>query len=268
MPILEKISSVQNSKVKDIARLHRSRERRDNGLAIIEGLREILLALESGLETVHVMVCPQLFDSTNIAIVDKLIAGNPCYEVSKQVFAKMAYREQSDGLLAVVRVKEPSLSRISLSANPLIVVLESVEKPGNLGAILRTADAAGVDAVIVCDPLTDVYNPNVIRSSLGSIFTKQIAVCSSHEALQWLRKNGIEPVAAALTTSHHHFLADFSIPVAFIMGSEAEGLTDFWLRNTKVQVKIPMHGKIDSLNVSTSTAILLYEAVRQRMRAI
>lgn len=268
MPILEKISSLQNPKVKEIVRLHRSRERRETGLAIIEGLREVMLALESGLKAVHFMVCPPLYDPANYAANDKLISTNTCYEVSAQVFAKMAYREQSDGLLAVVKVDEPSLNRIRLTANPLIVVLESVEKPGNLGAILRTADAAGVDAVIVCDPLTDVYNPNVIRSSLGSIFTKQIAVCSSHEALQWLRKNGIEPVAAALTTSHHHFLADFSIPVAFIMGSEAEGLTDFWLRNTKVHVKIPMHGKIDSLNVSTSTAILLYEAVRQRMRAI
>ncbi len=268
MPILEKISSLQNPKVKDVVRLHRSRERRDFGVAIIEGLREIMLALESGLQTVHLMVCPPLFDPANSAVINKIIAGSPCFEVSTQVFAKMAYREQADGLIAVVKVFEPLLSRISLSANPLIVVLESVEKPGNLGAILRTADAAGVDAVLVCDPLTDIYNPNVIRSSLGSIFSKQVAVCSSSEALQWLRKNGIEPVAAALATSRDHFLADFSRPVAFIMGSEAEGLTDFWLRNTKVHVKIPMLGKIDSLNVSTSTAILLYEAVRQRMRAI
>lgn len=264
MPILEKINSLQNPKVKDIVRLHRSSVRRDTNLAIIEGLREIMLALESGLQTVHFMICPPLFDPANLAVINKIIAGSPCFEVSAKVFAKMAYREQADGLLAVVRITEPSLSRISLSDNPLILVLESVEKPGNLGAILRTADAAAVDAVIICDPLTDIYNPNVIRSSVGCVFTKQIAVCTSVEALNWLHQNQIQTVAAALTAKIQHHQADYNGPVAFILGTEADGLSDFWLTNTKLQVKIRMLGKIDSLNVSTSAAILVYEAVRQR----
>jgi len=265
MPILEKITSLQNSRVKDIVKLHRSRIRRESGLIIVEGLREITLAIEANLEITHLMVCPPFFQEASSQEIQNLITEHACFEVSSQVFEKMAYREQSDGLLAVMQAPKYRLDDIKLSDNPLIIILESVEKPGNLGAILRTADAAGVDAVIICDPLTDIYNPNVIRSSIGCVFTQQVVTCGSHDAAQWLRENNIEPIAAALTAKDCHFKSDFTKPLAFILGTEADGLSDFWLVSEIRQVKIPMLGKIDSLNVSNSAAILVYEALRQRL---
>ena len=196
---------------------------------------------------------------------NKDIFGNTqCFEVNSQVFNKITYRQNNEGILAVMQAENLILNDIKLSDLPLIIVLEAVEKPGNLGAVLRTADAVGADAVIVCDPQTDIYNPNVIRSSLGCVFTKQIAVCSSEEAFQWLKRNNIEPIAASLSATKLHFNTNMNKPVAFIMGTEASGLTDFWLQNTKTQVMIPMLGKIDSLNVSASPAILVYEALRQK----
>lgn len=264
MPIHEKITSFQNSRVKDIVKLHRSRARRDSGLIIVEGLREITLAIEAKLETKFLMVCPTYFQEGLLQTVQNLIAEHACFEVSSQVFEKMAYREQSDGLLAVMQAPEFELNDIKLSDNPLIIVLESIEKPGNLGAILRTADAAGADAVIICDPLTDIYNPNVIRSSIGCVFTKQVVACASQDALEWLQKLNIEPIAAALTANKYHYSSDFTNPLAFILGTEADGLSNFWLNSEIRQVKIPMLGKIDSLNLSNSAAILIYEALRQR----
>jgi RNA methyltransferase, TrmH family len=264
MPILEKITSLQNSRVKDIVKLHRSRARRESGLIIVEGLREISLAIEARLETKFLMVCPAYFQEGSLQTIQNLITEYTCFEVSSQVFEKMAYREQSDGLLAVMHAPEFKLNDIKLTDNPLVVVLESIEKPGNLGAILRTADAAGADAVIICDPLTDIYNPNVIRSSIGCVFTKQVVACASQDALEWLQKHNIEPIAAALTANEYHYSSDFTKPLAFIFGTEAEGLSNFWLNSDIRQVKIPMLGKIDSLNVSNSAAIIIYEALRQR----
>jgi RNA methyltransferase, TrmH family len=265
MPILEKITSLQNTRVKDIVKLHRSRVRRESGLIIVEGLREITLAIEARLEINHLMVCPPFFQEASSHEIQNLIAEYACFEVSSKVFEKMAYREQSDGLLAVMQAPEYKLNDIKLSDNPLVLVLESVEKPGNLGAILRTADAANIDAVIICDPLTDIYNPNVIRSSVGCVFTKQVTACNSKEALEWLKSNRIEPIAAALTAKKSHFKSDFTKPLAFILGTEADGLSDFWIGSEIRQVKIPMLGKIDSLNVSNSAAVLVYEALRQRL---
>jgi len=264
MPVADKITSFQNPRVKEVVKMHRSRVRKEKGLIIVEGLREILMAKEAGFKIEYLMICPVLFHDSSVAAIQKLVEEHTCFEVSAKVFAKMAYRDQSDGLLAVMQAVIKSPDDLKLSSNPLLIVLESVEKPGNLGAILRTADAAGVDAVIICDPLTDIYNPNVIRSSIGCVFVKQVAVCTSEAALRWLRKNNIEPVAASLTAKKYHFESNFRTPLAFVFGAEAEGLSDLWLNNTTTQAKIPMTGKIDSLNVSNSVAILVYEAMRQR----
>lgn len=265
MPILDKITSSQNPRVKDVIRLHKPSFRKEKGLVIVEGLREISMALASGFEIEHVMVCPGLFESEGQNDLSAIISGHRCYEVTQQLFAKMAYREHSDGLLAVMFAKTTQLNDLHVSSNPLIIVLEAVEKPGNLGAILRTADATNVDAVIVCDPLTDIYNPNVIRSSIGCVFSKQVSACTSEEALIWLRRHNISTFAASLTANQQHYLCNFTGPLAFILGSEANGLSDFWLKNSSSQVKIPMLGKTDSLNVSISAAVLLYEAIRQRV---
>jgi TrmH family RNA methyltransferase len=185
-------------------------------------------------------------------------------ELSKAVFEKIAYRDNSDGLIALVVPRDLKPDALILSTNPIVLVLESVEKPGNLGAILRTADAADIDAIIVCDPQTDIYNPNVIRSSLGCIFTKQVVTCTTAEANLFLKKKGIKTFAAALAATISYHETDFTCPCAIIMGSEANGLTDTWLNNADAKIKIPMFGKVDSLNVSTSAAILVFEAKRQR----
>jgi TrmH family RNA methyltransferase len=185
-------------------------------------------------------------------------------DISPEVFGKIAYRENSDGVVAIAKPKLHTLEYIKLSANPFVIVLEAVEKPGNLGAILRTADAAAVDAVVVCDPQTDLYNPNVVRSSVGGIFTVQTAVCSSADAAAWLKANNISSYAAELQAAEFYQDIDFRMPSAIVMGTEAEGLTGFWLKNATKRIKIPMRGKIDSLNVSVSTAVLTFEAMRQR----
>lgn len=264
MRIAEKISSLQNPRVKEIVKLYRSKNRKENNLIVVEGIAEIKIAVSSGLKAEYFMIHPALFNETELYGNKDIFGNTPCFEVNSQVFNKITYRQNNEGILAVMQAGNLILNDIKLSNLPLIIVMEAVEKPGNLGAVLRTADAVGADAVIVCDPQTDIYNPNVIRSSLGCVFTKQIAVCSSEEALQWLKTNNIEPVAASLSATKLHFNTNLNKPVAFIMGTEASGLTDFWLQNSKTQVLIPMLGKIDSLNVSVSMAILVYEALRQR----
>lgn len=262
---MEKILSINNDKVKNVVKLTaKSRERNSQGIFVIEGARELSIALESAYEIESVFVCFDIFQKSEYPQVLDAIAPHKAREVSPQVFEKMAYRENSDGIIALAKQKENTLGNLKLSANPFLIVLESVEKPGNLGAILRTADAAQADAIIICDPLTDVYNPNVIRSSVGCIFSVQTAICSSEEALFWLQKNGIRSFAAELRSADFYQNTDFSAPSAIVMGTEAEGLTDFWLDNSDAHVKIPMRGKIDSLNVSVSTAILTFEAMRQR----
>ena len=186
-------------------------------------------------------------------------------EVGKAAFARIAYREGSDGLIALAVPRNLKLNELKLSLNPVILILESVEKPGNLGAIMRTADAAGIDAVIVCDPLTDIYNPNAIRSGVGCVFTCQVVTSSSEEAIDWLKKKKIKVFAAALTDQaliYHHM--DFRGPTALVMGTEATGLSSVWLGTSDAQIIIPMKGIADSMNVSTSAAVLVFEAVRQR----
>ncbi len=254
---------MRNGRIIDVVELiEKSRARRAKRLFVIEGHKEIKMALSAGYLMESLYVCEGL-GSVGL-FLDSLTTFKRIYKVNGEVFAKMAYRDNSDGLLAVMHDRTLSLEKVKLSENPFVIVLESVEKPGNLGAILRTADAAGADAVIICDPLTDLFNPNVIRSSIGCIFTQQVAVCSSQEALHWLKTNKIRTFAAELEASQWYHEADYRGPSAVVMGTEADGLTEFWLQRADTHVKIPMRGKIDSLNVSVSTAVLTFEAMRQR----
>lgn len=262
---MEKILSINNDRVKNVVKLaEKSRERKSQKLFVVEGARELGIALESDYEIDSVFVCFDIFQKSEYPHVLASIDNSKATEVSAQVFQKMAYREGSDGIIALARQRNHGLEHLQLSANPFIIVLEAVEKPGNLGAILRTADAAQADAIIICDPLTDVYNPNVIRSSVGCIFSVPTAVCKSQEAMEWLSGKGIKTFAAELDSAEFYQNTDFSSPSAIVMGTEADGLSDFWLKHADAHVKIPMRGKIDSLNVSVSTAILTFEAMRQR----
>jgi TrmH family RNA methyltransferase len=257
---METITSPQNPKIKNVVRLlEKASERREQNLTVVEGEREIKLALHAGCRLQTLFVCPELYHKP----VDFAGEGT-VLEVSKPVFDKIAYRENRDGLVALIVPRKLTLPKLQLRANPFLIVLEAVEKPGNLGAILRTADAARVDAVIICDPQTDLYNPNVIRSSIGCLFSNQVVVCTSDETIQWLRNKQIRMYAAALTATRYYHETDLSQPCAVVMGTEATGLSDKWLHEADSQIKIPMRGEIDSLNVSTSTAILVFEAMRQR----
>ncbi|MCE5205330.1 MAG: RNA methyltransferase [Porphyromonadaceae bacterium] len=258
------ITSLQNPAIKNIIKLSKSNERREQQLFVTEGARELSLALQSGYRVKAVYLCREMFDKTKYPNVLDPIPEEMLFSVSPGVFAKIAYRENSDGIVALLKPKSHDLKDIRLTKNPFLILLESVEKPGNLGAVLRTADAAAADAVIVCDPQTDLYNPNVIRSGVGGLFTVQTAVCTSEEALTWLHEHGITVYAAELQAAEFYQNVDFTIPSAIVMGTEADGLTGFWLKNATKRIKIPMRGKIDSLNVSVSTAILTFEAMRQR----
>lgn len=258
------ITSLQNPAIKNIVKLGKSRERKQQNLFVLEGARELSLALASGYAPKAVYVNPDLFAQSKYPNVLDGIEPQLVQEIALPVFDKIAYREGSDGIVALMTPKQHRLADLQLSDNPFVIVLEAVEKPGNLGAILRTADAARADAVVICDTQTDLYNPNVIRSSVGGMFTVQTAVCSSQEAVEWLENNHIESYAAELRAASFYQDVDFRKPSAIVMGTEADGLTPYWLQNAKKRIKIPMRGQIDSLNVSVSTAILTFEAMRQR----
>ncbi len=258
------ISSLQNPSVKNLVKLTKARERKAQNLFIIEGARELSLALAGDYSIEEVYVCNELFVSTRYPDVLDAVDNDRIIEFTPQVFEKVSYRKASDGLIALAKPKSHTLADIQLSENPFIIILESVEKPGNLGAILRSADAAAVDAVIVCDPQTDIYNPNVVRSSVGGLFTVQTAVCTTQEAMEWLDNHAIASYAAELQAAEWYQNVDYRGPSAIVMGTEANGLTDSWLNYATKRIKIPMLGKIDSLNVSVSTAVLTFEAMRQR----
>lgn len=258
---MEQITSLHNPRIKNLLLLQeKSRERRKQNLIVVEGFREVGIALKAGYLLKEAYYCPEVaeLDLSIIPHETKIV------EISRPVFEKLAYREGSDGFIALFEPANLKIDGLKLRDNPLIVILESVEKPGNLGAILRTADAVDADAVIICDPLTDIYNPNVIRSSIGCVFSRQVVACSSEEAQQWLKKNNIISYAAELTASSRYDTHDFKKPTAFVMGTEADGLTDSWINFCDHRIIIPMLGSIDSLNVSVSTAVLLFEAMRQR----
>lgn len=242
--------------------LEKPRERRKQQLFIIEGKKEIQFAIEAGYRIGNLFFCDEIISTDEMQSLQ--LDTKQLIPVSREVFDKIAVRENSGGVIAVAEMKIHSLEQISLSDNPLVLVLEAVEKPGNLGAILRTADAAGVDAVIICDPQTDFYNPNVVRSSLGCVFMKQIASATSEETIDWLRKNKINIYCTYLEASKRYDHIDYKNSCALVMGTEATGLSKIWVENSDANIIIPMQGKIDSMNVSTATAVVIFEAKRQR----
>lgn len=328
----EEITSVQNTRIKGIAALQeKSKARREQGVFVVEGRREIEHCIESGFKVRTIYFCAEIIEDKavddivkkcsvhreNIVCVDNTRTsddrGNAdgsrrkndskprIFAVSRQVYEKIAYRGGTEGIVAEVEQKELSLNaldkritaRMNVCAwadkdsdaradvnsgdmvgnsrdgagcrrNPLIVVLEAVEKPGNIGAVLRSADAAGVDGVIICDPLTDIWNPNLIRASLGSVFTVPIALATSQDAILWLKAHGIRILTAQLQDSTICYDSDMRQPTAIVMGTESTGLTQAWRQAADAHIRIPMLGDMDSLNVSVSTAILMFEAVRQR----
>jgi RNA methyltransferase, TrmH family len=256
------ITSTQNPKIKSLLSLEKPRERRKSGLFVVEGKKEIAMALGAGYKIGNLFYCPEILPERELASLgasDKLVIP-----VSKEVFDKIAVRENSGGILAVAEQKTHRLDQIVLSSNPLLLILESVEKPGNLGAILRTADAAGIDAVIICDPQTDFYNPNVIRSSIGCLFTTQLASASSDETISWLNNSKISIYCTYLKASKPYHEVDYRRPCAIVMGTEATGLSDLWVKSSNTNIIIPMQGTIDSMNVSTAAAVVVFEAKRQR----
>ena len=260
------ITSGQNPRVKEVVTLQqKSAERKRTGLFVVEGARELMHCMEAGLKVKEVYVCPEIAGEETVDEVWRLTGETGRLEVTPEVYEKMAYRGSTEGVIAVVKARNVGLLDLQLSAEPLLVVVERVEKPGNLGAILRSADAAGADAVVVCDALTDLYNPNLIRSAIGAVFTVPCVVCSSEECIAFLKERGIQILTAQLQDSQLYYNSDMRRGTAIVMGTESTGLTPMWRKAADAHIRIPMLGRLDSLNVSVSTAILLFEAVRQRM---
>jgi TrmH family RNA methyltransferase len=262
------VTSTANPRVKELLSLRRRRVREQLGLTLIEGYEELTLALGAGLRPRTLYYCPDLVaDESQLRIVDRAAAqGVEVARLSRPVFEKVAYREGPDGFLAVAPAIVSSLADLSPGPSPLLLVCEAVEKPGNLGAMLRTADAAGLTAVIAADPVTDWGNPNVVRASKGTVFTAPVAAADSAATLRWLLDRSITIVATTPDTDLSFTDVDFTGPTAVAVGSEKYGLSESWLKQAHVRARIPMFGHVNSLNVATSAAIVVYEAVRQRGR--
>jgi len=259
---IKKITSLQNPRIKNIIKLQKASERKKQKLFVVEGVKEIKHVVQSGFQLHSLFYCPEIAPE---GLPESLAPWFPdIFEVSPEVFSRIAYRKSSGGIIALGHARFLTFEDLPLSKTPLVVVLEHVEKPGNLGAILRTADAAKVDAVIICDPATDLYNPNVIRASMGCVFSTQVVSCSSEEAMRWLKTMNIRSYAAAIQTESWYYECNFNQPAALIMGTESEGLSKSWRDFSEEIIKIPMMGINDSLNVSIAAAILIYEAMRQR----
>ncbi len=261
------ISSVQNPRIKEMIRLRDGRHRRKQGRILIDGVREIDRAIQAGVVPSELVYCPQLSDNPSVRTILETAErqGIELIEVSSQVFEKLAFGARAEGLVAVASTPRTSLNDLSLDENALVVVLEGLEKPGNVGAVLRSADASGVGAVIVADGRTDLFNPNAIRASLGTIFTVPVAEASSGETSDWLRERRFSVFTARVDGSVIYTEADFTLRSAIVLGSEADGLTDAWSGPGVQPVRLPMLGAADSLNVSITAAVILYEAIRQRM---
>ena len=262
--MIKQITSIQNPFIRHLVQLkEKSRERKKSGLFLIEGEREITLALNGGYDIETMLYYPELFSEDQI----NTLTNNQknLIEVSKEVYQKLAYRDTTEGVIAVAKSKSHDIQDLKLkSNNPLILVAEAPEKPGNIGAILRTADAANVDAVIIANPKTDLYNPNIIRSSVGCLFTNQIATASTSEIIAFLKANNINIYSATLEASVSYNTQDYSKSTAIVVGTEATGLSEAWLLNSTQNIIIPMQGEIDSMNVSVAAGILIFEAKRQR----
>lgn len=260
------ISSLQNPAVKRTYKLRDRRGRDKSGLTLLEGYREITRGAEYGMELVECFYCPEMFLGENeFPVLDMLEEnGVKLYECPRHVLEKLTYRDRPEGLIATAKIRSHALSNIEFKPNGLYLVAEDIEKPGNLGSILRSADAAGADALIICCKKTDIYNPNVIRASTGALFSVPLAETTTTEAIAWFRKHGVKTLSATPHTDQVYTDADMTGPTAIVVGAEQYGLSKEWLDGADIQVRIPMLGKIDSLNVATAATLLAYEAARQR----
>ena len=253
------ISSLQNPRVKYVVRLREDRRQRQrDGLMLVEGWDELSLALGAGMQPQTIFTAPELTSRQLLGIQSETLT------VSSVVFQKMSYRDGPDGWMGIFPIPHRSLDDLQPGLNPLVIVAETVEKPGNLGAILRTADAAGVDALLLSDPRVDPWNPNVVRASRGALFSVPLAEVDNASALDWLRSKGIQILAATPSAQSPYTGADLTRPTAVAVGTEDAGLTDFWMSAADQKVMIPMAGRVNSLNVSIATALIIYEALRQR----
>ncbi len=260
----ELLTSRQNPKIKNLALLQKHSERLEQNLFILEGIKEIEKAIDTGYQFESVFFYPKIIDKFELASLFKNSLLKQVYEVNADVYEKIAYRENSGGIVALVRPKPHSIDLIRLPAKPLVLVIESVEKPGNLGAIYRTADAAGIDAIVICDPKTDLYNPNAIRASLGCVFTVPTVLSTSLEAIEWLKERKIQIFCTYLKASVPYHSIDYTGSSAIVMGTESTGISQIWTEASDANIIIPMRGAADSMNVSTSAAVLIFEACRQR----
>lgn len=260
------ITSKQNPHIKTLVGLRERRARDKSGVFLIEGYREVSRALQKNVKIKELYYSPGWFLGENepALIENAKAAGAKVYEVAKDVYAKASYRDRPDGLLAVAEQWQSKLDDLKLSDKPFLLVVEAIEKPGNLGTILRSADGAGVDAVIVCDAVTDIFNPNVVRSSTGVLFSVPLVVSDSKTVHKWLKDKGVKVVATTPDTDKIYNQVDLTGSIAIAMGSEQYGLTDFWLKQCDIPVRIPMHGQADSLNVAMAAGLMVYEAERQR----
>ena len=258
---MKEITSIQNPFIKNLLKLQeKARERKKQGLFLIEGKREIELAKKGDYEITSLLFLPTTKNDillSDFQNVEQIL-------ISQEIYDKLAYRKTTEGILAIAKTKSLSLSDIKLSKNPLILVAESIEKPGNIGAILRTADAANIDAVLIADAKSDMYNPNIIRSSVGCVFTNQIATATSEEIITFLKENNIQIFTATLQNSNEYHKENYIKSSAIVLGTEDTGLTEIWRTNATQNINIPMQGVIDSMNVSVAAAIILFEAKRQR----
>lgn len=260
---MKQISSIQNPYIKHLVLLQeKAKLRQQTGSFLIEGKREIELAQKGNYQIETILFCLDLIDNDYIARFSNLQIE--CIEISKEVYKKLAYRDTTEGILAVAKTKSLTVTNLELPKNPLLLILESIEKPGNIGAILRTADAANIDAVIIANPKTDLYNPNIVRSSVGCLFTNQIAVGTNEEIIDFLKQKNIAIYSATLQNATVYDSQDYTIPSAIVVGTEATGLTQLWRDCATQNIIIPMQGEIDSMNVSVAAAILIFEAKRQR----
>lgn len=262
---MKEITSPHNSFIKSLVVLRdKSRERRKQGSFIIEGLRELQLATQCGYQLEHLLICPEI-TPLNHPDLETVITQRTPTLIAKEVFNKLALRTTTEGIIAVAKSKSHNLENLSFKGkNPLILIAEAPEKPGNIGALLRTADAAGIDAVIIANPKTDLYNPNIIRSSVGCVFTSQLAIGSTAQIIDYLKENSIAIYAAILQEAKAYTTQDYKQAAAIVVGTEDQGLSEAWRIQAKACIKIPMRGQIDSMNVSVAAGILVFEAIRQR----
>ena len=264
-----KITSLQNSKIKDLVKLKDKNKRDKAKRFLIEGYREITKAILVDVEIETLFICEELFlkDNEN-SLIEKIKSKNvEVFETTQDVFKKVSYRDRPDGLIALAKqfeIKLDDVEKILSKKNPLILIMEKIEKPGNLGSILRSSDASGIDLVIVTDPVTDIFNPNVIRSSIGAIFTKPVFVTENEKVFELLKKHNINIIATTPHTDKIYFEIDYKKPTAILVGAEQYGLSDFWIQKADDLIKIPMMGIADSLNVAAAATLVLYEALRQR----